>query len=57
MRNLFFVGALLGAMAGIPGEARAQAEQQSVVDRATLAVQELPFAQRLVFAHYRQRLL
>lgn len=41
MRYLLFMGALVAALAGLPGESRAQGEQQSLVDRATLAVQEL----------------
>jgi len=41
MRNLLFMGALMGVLATAPGQARAQAEQQAIVDRATLAVQEL----------------
>lgn len=41
MRNLLFIGALIGALAGLGGQARAQGEQQALVDRATLAVQDL----------------
>ncbi|HYF08672.1 MAG TPA: lipid-binding SYLF domain-containing protein [Acetobacteraceae bacterium] len=41
MRSLLFVGAILGALGAAPGTARAQQEQQGIVDRATLAVQEL----------------
>lgn len=41
MRNLFFMGALLGALAGLTGTAQAQSEQQALVDRATLAVNDL----------------
>jgi lipid-binding SYLF domain-containing protein len=41
MRNLLFMGALLGVLAAAPGGAKAQSVQQQIVDRATLAVQDL----------------